>query len=141
MPWTFWLSGAGLVIGAGMGLYAMINPRWASQLVRLREDQPGGAAEFRGTYGGLFLGAHAAALAFLIPFAQEIEDLGGIPTHWALMGALAACAMIWLGTSVGRVLSVTLDKTGGVFNYGSIAFELALGLAIAAPWIARFTQG
>jgi hypothetical protein len=140
MPWPYWLAATGLLIGAGMGLYAMLNPGWAAKLVRLREDQPGGAAEFRGTYGGLFLGAHGAALALMIPFSREIEDLGGVPTHWALMGALAACAMMWLGTSFGRALSVALDRTGGAFNYGSIAFEIAVGLMIAAPWLAHITQ-
>jgi hypothetical protein len=135
---VYWISFAGLVIAAGMGLYGMIRPSWASWLVRLRDDpaRPGGFAEFRGTYGGLFFGAHAFALFFMWPFLHEREALGPFPTHWVMMGAVGTCGMMWLSTSVGRGISVLLDKTGGGFNYGSLVFEIVLGLMIAGPVIA-----
>jgi hypothetical protein len=139
---AYYVSLVGLLIGAGMGLYGMINPRWAARLVRLRDDpdRPGGFAEFRGTYGGLFLGAHGFALAFLVPFLQEREVLGAFPTHWVALGAIGVCAMMWLATSIGRAISIVADKTGGGFNYSSVGFEVALGLVIAAPVIAMMLQ-
>lgn len=135
---TYWVSFFGLLIGAGMGLYGMIRPQWASWLVRLRDDpdRPGGFAEFRGTYGGLFFGSHGFALVFMWPFLHEREALGEFPTHWVMLGAVGACGMMWLTTSVGRMLSIALDKTGGGFNYASVVFEIILGLIIAGPVIA-----
>lgn len=119
----------GLVTGAGMGLGGLFAPKWASALVRLREDQPGGFAEFRGTYGGLFFGAHAVALALMLT-SLETESLGA-----TALGAVLACSAMWIGTGVGRVLSIAADKTNTKFNQGSVAFEIALGLAILAPWL------
>ena len=59
----FWLCALALLGGAGMGAYALVNPRWAAWLVRLQPDpaRPGGAGEFRATYGGLFFAVHALA--------------------------------------------------------------------------------
>jgi hypothetical protein len=137
-----WIALVGCVIGAGMGLYGMINPRWAAMLVRLRDDpqRPGGFAEFRATYGGGFFATHAFALFMLTAFLQERESLGPFPTHWTMLGALGVCACIWLGTSVGRLISIFADKSGGGFNYASIVFEVALGLMIAAPLIVMLMQ-
>jgi hypothetical protein len=127
---AFWLSAIGLTIGAGMGLAGLLNPKWAANLVRLRDipEKPGGFAEFRGTYGGLFLASHAVALFWVLP------AFGGNLSETAL-GAVMVCGAMWIGTGVARVLSIALDKTGGGFNHASVAFEFALGLAIVAPWI------
>jgi hypothetical protein len=137
--WPFWLSLAGCAIGAGMGAYAMlINPKWASWLVRLRDDpaRPGGAAEFRGTYGGLFFAVHTGAAYFI----WTVMDLLGSGDPMALqvglftlVPAAALAALIWWGTAVGRMISIIFDKTGGAFNYGSVVFEVILGALIAAP--------
>jgi hypothetical protein len=128
-----WASAAGLAIGAGMGLAGLLNPKWAANLVRLRDnpDRPGGFAEFRGTYGGLFLASHAVALAWVLPSAST-----GVVGEMAL-GAVMVCGAMWIGTAVARLLSIVLDKTGGAFNYASVAFEIALGLAIVAPWMVQ----
>lgn len=129
-------------IGAGMGLYAMIRPGWAAKLVRLRDrpDLPGGFAEFRATYGGLFFATHAVAAGLLAaaltgpgPAAQDVSGL----FYPAAMGALTVCAAIWLGTAVGRTLSVLADKTGGGFNFASIGFETTLGVLLLTPLIVR----
>jgi hypothetical protein len=111
----------GLALGAGMGAYAMINPRWASWLVRLVPDaeRPGGEGEFRGTYGGLFFFTHAVALA------TAFHDPHGF--------APLTCALIWWGTAVGRLSSIVLDRKGLPFNLWSFGFEVALGALIAAP--------
>ena len=125
-----WLSVLGLAIGAGLGVAGLLNPRWAANLVRLRDDpeKPGGFAEFRGTYGGLFLGAHAVALALML-LSLQAPALG----HTAL-GAVLVCGAMWIGTGVGRVLSIAADGTNTKFNQASVAFEIALGVAIASPW-------
>jgi hypothetical protein len=61
------LSALALAFGALLGLRGLIDPRWAQKLVRLRPDEQGGGfAEFRATYGGVFLGLHAVALFFAV---------------------------------------------------------------------------
>ncbi len=139
--WVYWLAMAALAIGAGMGLYALINPRWAAWLVRLRDDpaRPGGAAEFRGTYGGLFFATHSVALFLLIASLYGPPAAAGSFTGLyfpAAIGALLVCASAWIGTAIGRALSIALDGTGGGFNAASIGFELTLGFLLLAPLIA-----
>jgi hypothetical protein len=117
-----------------MGLYAMLaNPGWASRLVRLLPDpaRPGGFAEFRATYGGLFAATHLLALAFVAEALRK-PDIGA---NLLALGASAVCAAIWGGTAIGRAISIAADKTGGGFNAGSLVFEVVLGLLIAAPWL------
>lgn len=137
--WPFWLSAAGLTAGVGMGAYGLINPCWAQGLVRLRDDpeKPGGFAEFRGTYGGLFLASHAVALVLMVAVAREVEDLGGVPTLWTALGAAACCGAMWIGTAIGRITSILLDGAGTRYNQASVAFELVLGIVIGTPWIFR----
>jgi hypothetical protein len=115
-----------------MGAYALINPRWAARLVRLRDDPErlGGFAEFRATYGGLFLATHLVALHSLLT-ANLIPNEG--PFVWPVNPATDVCAAMWVGTAVGRGLSMLADKTATRFNCISLAFELGLGLLIAAP--------
>lgn len=109
--------------GAGMGLYALIDPAWAARLVRLQADpaRPGGYAEFRATYGGLFLLSHGAALVALL-------------AHPAVAPWIALpLGLGWVGAGVGRMLAIGLDKVNSPFNQGSVVFELAMGAALLAP--------
>jgi len=133
----FWVSALGMTVGAALGAYAIVDPKWAAKLVRLREDGPGGFAEFRGTFGGLFFGSQAAALFFMVAVALEIEDVAGVPTYWTAMGAAAVCAAMWIGTGLARALSMALDGTGTKFNQASVALELCVGAAILTPWFLR----
>lgn len=135
----FWASSAGLLIGAAMGLYGLLNPRWSAGLVRLQEtpDKPGGFAEFRGTYGGLFLATHGFALVFMLCVALEIESLVGLPTYFTALGAAGVCGLIWQGTAVGRVLAILRDGADTPYNRMSVVFEIALGALIATPWLFR----
>jgi len=112
-------------LGAGLGLKGLLDPAWAGRLLRLRDDPdtPGGAAEFRATFGGLFLAAHCV-LADLIVFGPEMMALGGS----------VVLAAAWIGTAIGCAVSIALDRfsrTG--FNAASVAFEIAVGLMLAAP--------
>lgn len=135
----FWTSVGGLAIGAAMGLWGLINPRWAAGIVRLRDDpdKPGGFAEFRGTYGGLFLATHAFALVFMVCVAREVETLWGLPTYFTALGAAGACGAMWWGTAVGRVAAIAFDGAGTRYNQASVVFEIVLGALILAPWFMR----
>lgn len=133
----FWASSAGLLVGAAMGLYGLLNPRWAAGLVRLQEAAVGGFAEFRGTYGGLFLATHGFALVFMVCVAREIETLAGVPAYFTALGAAGACGLIWWGTAVGRALAMARDGAGTRYNQLSTVFEIALGALILVPWFVR----
>jgi hypothetical protein len=114
------------VLGAGLGLGAMISPPWAAKLVRMQADpaQPEGYAEFRATFGGVFFFLH---LAFLIA-----AYLGQ-----GVVGAAAVLCFGWGGAACGRILSLLLDgaKVRTRHNYVSIGVELAAAAAFALPVI------
>lgn len=135
----FWASAVGLAIGAGMGLYGLISPHWSARLVRLREEEgrPGGFAEFRSTYGGLFLASHGFALVFMVSTAREVEALAGLPTHFTALGAAGACGLMWLGSALGRSVAIAMDGAGTRYNQASVVFEIVLGGLILAPWLLR----
>lgn len=120
----------GCVIGAGLGVFGLAAPQRAAHLVRLRDDpeRPGGGAEFRGTYGGLFLGTHLVVIVLL-----------HTPDRAMALGAALAVAAAWGVTALGRLLSMALDppsRTG--FNGASVAFELVVAALIAAPLARSF---
>lgn len=129
---SYWIAVVALAVGAGLGVVGFFFPKTAARIVRLQADPdpklPGGFAEFRASYGGLFLGGHAAALAVTIPAARG--------SAWAENFALGACAVLaaaWAMTAVGRVLSGFLDRTRTGYNVGSAIFEAVLAVMIAAP--------
>ncbi len=120
----------GLGLGAVLGLGALFSPGWAAGIVRLQPDpdRPGGYTEFRATYGGLFLLVHLSAGLILWHVAGENPLLSVI--------AVMPLAAGWLGAAVGRLFAMVLDRgKGGEARIVPIwmAFEIALGLAIAAP--------
>jgi hypothetical protein len=123
MHWTGIVALIACLIGGGLGGYALINPHWASKLVRLvpAEGRIEGKSEFRATYGGLFLAGHALAF-WAILTAQSGAEL-----------AAAAVGAGWLGSGIGRIVSIALDKTGSGLNWFNVAFEAALGLMLLLP--------
>ena len=123
MHWTSILALIACVIGGGLGSYALINPRWASKLVRLdpSEGKVEGRSEFRATYGGLFLLPHAFA------FWAVVATRPGAEFAAATLGAA------WLGSGIGRIVSIALDKTSSGLNWFNVAFEAALGLMLLSP--------
>ena len=126
------LNALALAFGVFLGARGLIDPRWAAKLVRLKGDEQGGGfAEFRATYGGLFFFSHAAALYFTIKYILGGESVIGI----FAAGAAAALAAAWIGTAGGRGFSMLADKTRTRFNLFSAAIEAATGLMIAAPWL------
>ena len=128
----WWLNALALAFGAALGARALYDPKWASRFVRLKADEQGGGfAEFRATYGGVFLGVHAIALIMTLMYVSAGEYVVG----GAATGAAAALGAGWAGSSGGRVLAMLLDGADTKFNRLSAAVEAAMALAIAAPWI------
>lgn len=112
------------VIGAGLGLGAIISPEWAAKLVRMQADpdRPEGYAEFRATFGGIFLFLHIAFLAAVF-------------LNQGVIGAAAVLSFGWGGAALGRILSLVLDgeKVRTKHNYVSIVVEVAAAIAFALP--------
>lgn len=140
-----WREGASLILlawcvnalalglGAALGARALIDPGWASRFVRLKPDEQGGGfAEFRATYGGVFLAMHAVALAFTLAWIASGAGLVGVYAA----GAAAVLAAGWAGSAGGRALAIWRDRADTRFNRVSAAVEAAIALAIASPWLA-----
>ncbi|MEM7661840.1 MAG: hypothetical protein AAF292_06295 [Pseudomonadota bacterium] len=128
-----YISAAGLLFGAWAGLIALVRPAQIARSLRLQADpaKPGGYAEFRSTFGGVFLMIHAVALLLVMRFEALIGALVVLP----IAGA-------WLGAAIARTLSMVLDKEengeGGINRYW-VMLEVTVALLIAAPIIAGVT--
>lgn len=132
MTFLWVLNALGLAFGAALGARALYDPKWAARFVRLKPDEQGGGfAEFRATYGGVFFAMHAAALVLTLSYVLS----GGYLIGVIATGAAVALAAGWAGASGGRVLAILLDGADTRFNRMSAAVEAAMALAIAAPWI------
>lgn len=135
MTIAVWLAGGAAVIGAMLGLVSLFAPARAAEIVRLQPDwaAPGGFAEFRAMYGGFLLLAHLAVLLAIVMQAQA-----GMAS---VIGTAFAVGAGWLGAALGRALSMVVDhgehRTRTGYNAFSTGFELALGLALIAPWLAH----
>jgi hypothetical protein len=134
-----WIANAlGLGFGALLGARAFIDPKWAARFVRLKADEQGGGfAEFRATYGGVFLATHAVALVLTLAYLGAGESVVGV----AATGAAAVLGAGWAGSCGGRLVSMLIDRTATRFNAISAAAEAALALAIAAPWLGWLASG
>jgi len=124
---------AALLFGAVLGARALIDPKWAARFVRLTPDEQGGGfAEFRATYGGVFLGLHAVALMLSLRYLLSGEHVVGV----AATGALAVLAAGWAGAACGRFVSILRDEGADTrFNRISIGVESACAFAIGGPWV------
>jgi hypothetical protein len=125
--WTDFTALIACTLGGGLGAYGMINPGWASKLVRLvpADGKVEGKSEFRATYGGLFLLAHAFAAWTLVTLRPGAEL------------AAATLGAAWLGSGIGRLLSFALDKTATPVNWFNVAFEALLGSLLLSPLLFR----
>ncbi|MEZ5996776.1 MAG: hypothetical protein R3C25_13595 [Hyphomonadaceae bacterium] len=133
MAIAWWMNALALAFGVYLGARGLFDPNWAARLVRLKPDEQGGGfAEFRATYGGVFLGLHLVALAFSLKYMTGGENVIGV----AATGAAAALSAGWAGAAGGRTLAIWRDGANTPFNRISICVEAAMALAIAAPWLA-----
>jgi len=119
------LVGIAGLFGTALGAGALLSPEWAAKFVRMQADpeQPDGYAEFRATFGGVFLALHAALLIALY-------------TGFGFIGASAMLCAGWAGAAGGRVISLLLDGSKGVrmrHNYVSIVVELVMAVIFALP--------
>lgn len=118
-----YLANLSAIITIGFGLICFIMPRYSLGLIHLQTklERPEAVAEGRGTLAGFYLGV--GLLCLFMPSAGA---------YWAL-------AMGWLFTGLGRGVSILLDDGKTRFNFGSIVFELGLGLA-ALPMAIQMTE-
>lgn len=109
-----YLANLSAVITVGFGLICFFMPRYSLGLIHLQTklDRPEAVAEGRGTLAGFYLG-----VGLLCLFSPSVG------AYWAL-------ALGWLFTGFGRGVSILLDEGRTRFNFGSIVFELALGIAV-----------
>lgn len=131
MLFAWLLSMAALAFGAALGARALIDPHWAARFVRLKaDDQGGGFAEFRATYGGVFLGIHAAAFLLALRYVMSGGALIGV----LATGAVAVLCAAWAGAAFGRFIAILRDGADTRFNRMSIGAETATAIAIGMPW-------
>ncbi|WP_421790278.1 DUF4345 family protein [Hyphobacterium sp.] len=121
MSWFVIIAFAAAVIGFCLGVGGLISPKWRMGLTRLMPAKPEGAAEFRATFGGFFLGAHAAAML-------------GILFDRGVVGASFVLAAAWGASASGRLVALALeDGTRHKSNYIMLVIELALAVALILP--------
>jgi hypothetical protein len=105
----------GAVATMGMGCLGLLAPHAASRVTGLTATNKTAFAEFRATFGGMFV------VMGLVPL------LSGHPLAYFMAG------MIWLGAAFGRLVSVALD--GGHIerkNILGIGFEASFGILLLA---------
>jgi len=135
MLFAWGVSALALTFGAALGVRALIDPNWAAKFVRLKADEQGGGfAEFRATYGGVFLGLHLVALLFTLIYLWGGEYVIGV----CATGAGAAVSAGWAGAALGRVISMWRDGADTKFNRMSAGVEIAMAFAVGMPWLVWF---
>jgi hypothetical protein len=92
---AIWAAAVVCLLGIGLGLLGLFAPDAAARIVRLQADPafPDGRAEFRASFGGLFVAVHVGALVVMLP------DLGHAAPGAAGITAAAMAALLWLGTA------------------------------------------
>jgi hypothetical protein len=115
---TINMSGAAATLG--MGCLGLLAPNVASQLSGLTATGKAGFAEFRATFGGMFIAMG------LIPI------LSGHPMAYFMAGT------IWLGAAFGRIVSVVVDRGhSDPNNFIGIAVEAIFGILmlVGSPFL------
>jgi len=126
------LNAFALGFGGALGLRALVDPKWAARFARLKpDDQGGGEAEFRATYGGVFFFTHAVALLFTLKYLSGGSAVIGV----CATGAAAVLSSGWAGSAAGRFFAIWRDGVRTKFNLYCAFAEIVLALAIGAPWI------
>lgn len=126
-----YITMAGLSFGALVGFIAILRPAQIAKSLRLQADpsRPGGFAEFRASFGGIFIMIHMTALVF----AAHLQAMNPILVTFMI----APIAMGWFGAALGRLLSMALDKKengeGGINRYW-VLLEIIVGTMISATF-------
>lgn len=125
---------AGLTFGAFAGFVALFRPAAIANMLRLQPvpDKPGGFAEFRATFGGVFFMIHMTAFVCV----QHLPPLLGT-------FVVLPVAMGWFGAALARLVSMALDKPqngdGGINRYW-VMLEIFVGALILSTAI-QITTG
>jgi hypothetical protein len=121
-----WLAAAGLALGVIMGLVMLARPVYGGAQLGLISDpaRPGGIGEQR-AFGGMLIGVHGASLMALVSMMRDHAP----PAQPVLLAVAAG----WLCATIGRALSVLVDRRGVALNLRYLALDAAMTLAIGAP--------
>jgi hypothetical protein len=109
-----WLAPLGAAATVGMGLLGLLAPARCAAFVGLTARDRSAFAEFRATYGGLFIA------------------LGAVPLWSGHPLAYFVAAAAWAGAAGGRVVSVLADHGHREpRNFAALAFESAFAALLA----------
>lgn len=113
------LSYAAALFSLGLGLFGLIRPQGALDLIGLQTvpDLSHSISEVRATYGGVFTGVSLYPLVTGEPHAFLTLALG-----WTLAGVCRLCSALFDGAMTR-------------FNLTSIAVEFGVGALIALPYV------
>ena len=100
-----WLAPLGAWATVALGLFGLLAPLQAANLVGLTPRDRLGLSELRATYGGLFIGLGLACLI------------------WPSAIAYAVGAMAWLGAALARLLSMAVDRNPSRMNAAGVVVE------------------
>jgi hypothetical protein len=119
------LNHLGAIITAILGLMGLLFPRVAARFTGLEAKNRTAFAEFRATFGGLFL------------------LMGVLPIVVGSASAVNVVGCLWMGTALGRLVSVCVDqgyREGK--NIAGVAFEAGIGMLLLAgsPHFARLSS-
>lgn len=105
-----WLAWASALVTIGFGLLFLFAPRLSFRIIRIQThpNHPEALAEGRGTMAGFYLGLGICCILF----AQ--------PMLWVALG------LSWGFTAFGRLISMMSDDGNTLYNWISIAIEIAL---------------
>jgi hypothetical protein len=105
----------GAIATIGMGCLGLFTPHAASRFTGLNASNKTAFAEFRATFGGMFV------VMGLIPL------LTNEPLAYLMAG------LVWLGAAAGRIISIIFDRGfDEPKNFGGVAFEAAFGILLLA---------
>ena len=119
-----YLTLAGLGFGAFAGFVALFRPQAIANTLRLQPnpERPGGFAEFRATFGGVFFMIHITAFVVVLHLPPDISTFVILPI-----------AMAWYGAAIARLVSMLVDSRqngqGGINRYW-VMLELVVGTLI-----------
>ena len=131
----YYLTMIGLAFGMLVGFIAFVRPHVIANTLRLQADpdRPGGYAEFRASFGGIFVMIHMTAFVFSMHLQQINPNL--------VVFVVAPIAMAWFGAAAGRCVSMVLDTEengeGGINRYW-VMLEVVVGLLISATFAQAF---
>lgn len=122
-PWPFsqgeWLAWSSAVVTVLFGLILFFAPGLSLRLLRLQTtpEHPEALAEARATMSGFYLGLGLTCILFAQPMLY------------------IALGVSWALTAFGRIVSMMSDRGNTLYNWVSVAVEIALA---ALPLVFAF---